>query len=93
VPREVRCNGCRSWFAADEAVCPSCGHERPGYNRWLRTAKLNSHLYAQAEAAVAEEKRYKESVQEEIRTARRLGIEPAPERPSPLSPSERALLR
>jgi hypothetical protein len=81
VARQVRCNGCRSWFASELAACPGCGRERPAYNRWLRTAKLNSHLYAQAEAAAGQDEAYRRSLAEEQRMAKRLGIEPAEPRP------------
>lgn len=74
--REVRCNGCRTWYRADSPDCPGCGQERPHYNRSLHVASLNSALYQQAEASLNEEKSYRRSVAEEIRQCRRYGIEP-----------------
>jgi hypothetical protein len=52
---EVRCNGCRTWFDAKRHVC-ECGHARPGYNKFLRTAQLNNNLYKAAESADREAK-------------------------------------
>jgi hypothetical protein len=53
--RQFRCNGCREWHPADTSECPSCGTPRPGFNKWLRTANLNSHLFGAAERTVKED--------------------------------------
>jgi hypothetical protein len=45
--KSVRCNGCRTWFAAAEMSCSRCGHSRPGFNKSIRTAQLNNVLYNQ----------------------------------------------
>lgn len=49
--RQIRCNGCRAWFPADNAACPDCEHVRPGFNVGIRAAQLNSALHAQAAEA------------------------------------------
>ena len=50
---EVYClnkQGC-GWFPAREFACPSCGWERPGFNKEIRTKQLNRHLYESAAKA------------------------------------------
>lgn len=54
--RQVRCNGCHEWFDAKNHECPECGHVRPAYNKWLRTAQLNGHLNDQLRSADREAK-------------------------------------
>jgi len=54
--RQVRCNGCRVWFDAKNHVCPECDTARPGYNKFLRTAQLNSNLREMAISADREAK-------------------------------------
>jgi hypothetical protein len=61
----IYCQGCREWFDHKRADCPECGWVRPGYNKWLRTAKLNNHLYGLAEHAEAEKK-----VEQQLRAGR-----------------------
>lgn len=47
---QVSCRGCRKvWFDGILAECPECGWRRPGFNKWLRTSKLNAQLYGQVE--------------------------------------------
>jgi rRNA maturation endonuclease Nob1 len=58
---EVRCNGCRKWFSADRHECPGCGHARPGFNKWLYTAKMNGQLNQQLVSA-DREKRFERSL-------------------------------
>lgn len=79
--------GCGRWIPGRDG-CLACGWEPPAPNRALRVAKLNSHLYGMAEQALAGERAYRRSVGEEIRQARRLGVEPAPLKPGPLTPRE-----
>jgi hypothetical protein len=50
-PREVRCNGCRTWFDGKFVACPDCGHARPGFNKRLRSAQLDNHLLGYAHDA------------------------------------------
>lgn len=47
---EVSCRGCRKWFDGKLGECPECGWERPAWNKWLRTSKLNAQLYGQVAA-------------------------------------------
>ena len=47
----VRCNNCRKFFKAIYRECPDCGQPRPGFNKWLATAKLNGHLNDQLRSA------------------------------------------
>jgi hypothetical protein len=42
--REIRCNGCRTWFDAHYYLCPDCDHPRPGFNKRIRSAQLDRHL-------------------------------------------------
>lgn len=65
----IRCYGCRAMFNKEHAACPDCGTARRGVNGYLRTAQLNSHLYAQAESADNERKTL---------AAMRRGYEPDP---------------
>lgn len=44
---QIRCYGCRAFFDKKEPACPRCEAPRRGQNRYLQTAKLNNHLYAQ----------------------------------------------
>ncbi len=47
---QVSCRGCRKvWFDGLLAECPECGWKRPGWNKWLRTSKLNNQLTGQVE--------------------------------------------
>lgn len=50
---QYRCrnNECREWYDKSLGACPRCGTKPHRYNRWLRTAGLNSHLFQQAENA------------------------------------------
>jgi len=57
----VRCNGCREWFEKVYHECPECGHARPGFNKWLVTAKLNGHLYDSVRSA-DKERQYERSL-------------------------------
>lgn len=41
------CLKCKTWFRKGEG-CPTCGYESTGFNKWLRTAQLNAHLYGEA---------------------------------------------
>lgn len=41
---QVRCPKCRTWFPKHEN-CETCGFSGHGFNKWLRTAELNNHLY------------------------------------------------
>lgn len=45
---EVRCPNCRTWFPKGEG-CLTCGYEGSGFNKSLRTAMLNAHLYGEAD--------------------------------------------
>ena len=40
---------CRNGHFYDKKLgdCPSCGDAPSGFNKWLRTAQLNSHLYGE----------------------------------------------
>lgn len=55
--REVRCNGCRTWFDASLHRCPDCEHARPGFSKHIRTAQLNRHLGEHALHALREPSR------------------------------------
>ena len=89
---EIRCMGCGQWFSSRDSAC-ECGWERPAYNAGLVSARWASGLYAQASRALSEDARYKQSLAEEVRMAKRYGIEPAPMSPSPLGPAEAKILR
>lgn len=52
--KQIYCLGCRTWFDHLLSSCPECDWVRPGFNKWLRTAQLNNHLYAQAASAERE---------------------------------------
>ena len=84
--------GCGEWLPAQAGGCEACGWERPGWNRALHVAALNRNLYDAAEKTLGEDARYKQSVAEEVRMAKRYGIEPAPMRPSPITPAPAKLL-
>lgn len=47
--KQIRCPNKHGWFDAKEG-CPECGYQ-PVFNKGLRAAQLNSHLFAQAERA------------------------------------------
>lgn len=51
--REIRCNGCHSWFSAAYYICPDpdCATPRPGFNKRLRSAQLDNHLAGYAHVA------------------------------------------
>lgn len=48
--KEIRCNGCGSWYP-DDLSCPFCGKPRPRFNKAARTEQLNNHLYESAARA------------------------------------------
>lgn len=48
---ETFCMNHKGWFDSRESACPSCGWERPGFNKEIRTKQLNRHLYEQAARA------------------------------------------
>lgn len=54
--RQRRCPKCRHWYELrgyfGGSDCPACGAQGPRFNKWLRTANLNSALYRQAEDAL-----------------------------------------
>lgn len=50
---QMWCKTCRTWFPKGEG-CLSCGYEGSGFNKNLATAKLNAHLYGQAERVTKE---------------------------------------
>lgn len=52
--REVRCNGCRTWFPARLLICPDCETARPGFNKHIRGAQLDRHLHSYAHTAANE---------------------------------------
>jgi hypothetical protein len=54
--KSIRCNGCREWFP-EAPACPACGTPRPGFNKWIRTAQLNNHLFAQVANAEKQKRR------------------------------------
>lgn len=56
--RQVRCNGCRTWFDGAYHWCPACEHERPRYNSHMYRVALDNDLYRKAESAEAERTRY-----------------------------------
>ena len=41
---QVRCPNCRTWFPKF-TECEGCGFSGHGFNKWLRTAQLNGHLF------------------------------------------------
>lgn len=45
---QMYCKECRTWFLKGES-CETCGYRGTGFNKYLRTAELNNHLYGQAE--------------------------------------------
>lgn len=47
------CKDCRQWFKKAEG-CPDCGYHGEGFNKWLRTAQLNAHLYSAANRVTKE---------------------------------------
>lgn len=83
---EIRCNGCRQWFPAEQGGCDACGWERPAGNKTLRVAALNAPLYEQAQRLHDGDRAYERGLHEEHRMARQLGIEPAA--PRPLTPRD-----
>lgn len=48
---QIRCYACRGFFDRKLSGCPECDAPRRGRNSYLETAKLNNHLYEQAERA------------------------------------------
>lgn len=57
MPRQRRCpNGC-GWYeiVGSYNPCPTCGNGAR-FNKWLRTAELNNHLYESAARAEAQHK-------------------------------------
>lgn len=48
---ERRCQSCAHFYDKKLHACPECGTRAYGFNKPLRTAQLNNHLYAQAEGA------------------------------------------
>jgi hypothetical protein len=52
--REIRCNGCRTWFDARHHRCPDCEHARPGFSKHIRTAQLDRRLHGHAAHARSE---------------------------------------
>jgi hypothetical protein len=53
--KQILCLDCRIWFDAKQSAC-DCGWVRPGFNKWLRTAALDGHLWDQARRADKERK-------------------------------------
>jgi hypothetical protein len=53
--KQIYCLGCHQWIDGKLTVC-DCGWVRPGFNKSLRTAQLNNHLYGQVESANREKK-------------------------------------
>ena len=47
---ERRCQGCGKFHDKKLAECSHCGTAVYGFNKSLRTAQLNNHLYSQAAA-------------------------------------------
>jgi hypothetical protein len=47
---ERRCQACAHFYDKKETHCPECRTARYDFSKHLMTAKLNNHLYAQAEA-------------------------------------------
>lgn len=45
---ERRCQDCRVFYDKQQPCCPKCGAEPYAFNKWLRTAALNRHLYDRA---------------------------------------------
>jgi hypothetical protein len=45
---QMWCKECKTWFAKYEG-CPGCGYRGTGFNKYLRTAQLNAHLYSTSE--------------------------------------------
>jgi hypothetical protein len=51
---EFFCMGCRSWQDKRFYNCPDCSWSRPGFNKRLRTAQLDNHLFDYANKASQE---------------------------------------
>lgn len=67
--KERRCPGCRSWYALYEHWdCPNCGEPGPVYSPVMYKAKLDGHLFRQAEACERQDKMEKAAFQEMKRT-------------------------
>lgn len=47
--KQRSCRSCRQWYDASEPACPDCGREGPSFNKALRTAQLNAHLFGMAQ--------------------------------------------
>ena len=56
-PHVRRCNDCRKWYDKSLAECPSCEAPRPAFNKSLRTAELNNHLFGMQAQAQAERRK------------------------------------
>lgn len=67
----IRCYDCRAFFDIKQLQCTECGAPRRGFNSYLYTAKMNNHLFAQAESAERERK---------VASAMARGYEPEPPR-------------
>lgn len=66
------CQRCKSWFQKHQG-CESCGFEDHGFNKWLRTAELNAHLYGQANRVIKEKTDQAHFVRQARREAKRVG--------------------
>ena len=44
-----RCHHCRAFYDKKLPACGNCGTAGFAFNKWLRTAQLNNHLYGLAE--------------------------------------------
>lgn len=57
MPKQFLCFHCKSWHF--DRFCPECGiPSGAGANSHLYTAKLDNHLYQQAETSLARDKEY-----------------------------------
>ena len=52
------CPECRDFYDHKLNACPDCGLHKSGFNKWLRTAKLDNHLYDSVRAAHQEKADY-----------------------------------
>lgn len=66
------CQNCKTWFRKFE-FCETCGYAGAGFNKWLRTAQLNAHLYGEAGRVTKERTDQAHFVREAKKEAKRVG--------------------
>lgn len=63
--KQRRCPGCRSWYMLYEHWdCPECGEPGPTFSKTMYKARLDGHLFRQAEAAERQDRKEKAAFRE-----------------------------